>query len=181
LALSGGFADRRLGSSFSYGTFSLEVRRFVPFGTRFTLAAHFHLRYVTSGAGTPFWLLSSLGGETGVNKSALGLPLGTAETWRGGGAGRFVDRNLAAANVELRIRTFELSVSGAHVILELAPFVDVGRVFSSLDTNPFAIDDQHPAGGVGFRAVVRPFVVGYVDVAYGPNGTEVFSGINYPF
>jgi Omp85 superfamily domain len=181
LALFGGFADRRLGSSFSYGTFALEARRYVPFGTRFVLAAHFHLQYMTSGASTPFWALSRLGGETGVDQSALGLPLGTAQTWRGGGAGRFVDRNLVAANIELRTRVFELGVSGAHVIVELAPFVDLGRVFSQLGTNPFDIDDLHPAGGIGFRAVVRPFVVGYVDVGYGADGSAVFSGINYPF
>jgi hypothetical protein len=54
-------------------------------------------------------------------------------------------------------------------------------VFSRLGTNPFDIDDLYPAGGIGFRAVVRPFVVGYVDVGYAADGTEVFSGINYPF
>jgi outer membrane protein assembly factor BamA len=181
VALFGGFADRRLGSSFSYQTFALETRRYVSFGKRFTVAAHFHLQYMTSDTTIPFWALSRLGGETGVDQSALGLPLGTAQTWRGGGAGRFVDRNLVSANLELRTRVFELDVSGTHVFFELAPFIDLGRVFSGLGTNPFDIDDLHPAGGIGFRAVVRPFVVGYVDVGYAADGTAVFSGINYPF
>jgi hypothetical protein len=123
VALFGGFADRRLGSSFSYQTFALETRRYVSFGKRFTVAAHFHLQYMTSGTTSPFWALSRLGGETGVDQSALGLPLGTAQTWRGGGAGRFVDRNLVSANLELRTRIFELDVSGTHMVFELAPFL----------------------------------------------------------
>lgn len=176
-----GFVDRRLGSSLSYVTFGVEGRRYVPLGDRVTLAGHFHLRYLTTGRPTPFWVLSRLGGEAGGDESALGLPLGTALTWRGGGTGRFVDRNLCALNVELRVRVFELGVAGAQIALELAPFIDAGRVFPRLDTNPLAIDDLHPAGGIGFRARVSPFVVGFVDVGYGGDGSAVFSGINYPF
>jgi hypothetical protein len=36
------------------------------------------------------------------------------------------------------------------------------------------------AVGVGFGAIALPFVVAYVDAGYGPNGTAVFSGVNYP-
>jgi hypothetical protein len=63
--------------------------------------------------------------------------------------------------------------------LETAPFVDVGRVFSSLSTLPF--ESLHVAGGIGFRVVIRPVVVGFVDFGYGPEGATAFSGIDYPF
>ncbi|HEV2551943.1 MAG TPA: hypothetical protein VGU20_31840 [Stellaceae bacterium] len=36
-------------------------------------------------------------------------------------------------------------------------------------------------GGVGFRAIARPFIVGYLDIGYGAEGSAIFSGINYPF
>lgn len=36
------------------------------------------------------------------------------------------------------------------------------------------------AVGVGFGAIALPFVVAYVDAGYGPNGTAVFSRVNYP-
>ena len=36
-------------------------------------------------------------------------------------------------------------------------------------------------GGMGFRAIAEPFVVGYVDVGWGGEGPAVLSGINYPF
>jgi outer membrane receptor protein involved in Fe transport len=35
--------------------------------------------------------------------------------------------------------------------------------------------------GLGVRALVRPSVVGYVDVGHGSEGFVAFSGINYPF
>jgi hypothetical protein len=34
---------------------------------------------------------------------------------------------------------------------------------------------------MGFRAVASPFIVGYLDVGFGPEGPAVFTGINYPF
>jgi hypothetical protein len=34
---------------------------------------------------------------------------------------------------------------------------------------------------VGFRAIARPFVVGYVDFGLGSEGVAVFTGLNYPF
>jgi Omp85 superfamily domain len=176
-----GFTEKILGSSDSHVEFGVEARRYLPLGERFTLAAHLHLRYRTANSGNPFWALSSLGGEASGDSSALGLPLGRGQTWRGGGAGRFVDRNLFVANLELRTRLFGLDASGTHIELEVAPFLDVGRVFPRLDANPIVVDDLHPAGGMGFRALVLPFVVGYVDVGYAADGFAFFSGINYPF
>ncbi len=34
---------------------------------------------------------------------------------------------------------------------------------------------------MGFRTVIKLFVVGYVEVGYGNQGSAVFSGINYAF
>jgi hypothetical protein len=72
-----------------------------------------------------------------------------------------------------------MRIASTRLDLEVAPFLDVGRVFSGLDTWP--VSDLHKVLGVGFRGVARPFVVGYVDVGYGSEGTAIFSGIGYPF
>jgi hypothetical protein len=61
----------------------------------------------------------------------------------------------------------------------LAPFFDVGRVFHNPSED--FVTDLHPVGGMGFRGIAEPFVVGYVDVGWGGEGAAVFSGINYPF
>jgi hypothetical protein len=35
--------------------------------------------------------------------------------------------------------------------------------------------------GIGFRAVVRPNIVGRIDVGFGDEGIAVFVGLGYPF
>jgi Omp85 superfamily domain len=179
IALSAGAADRSLLSSASYSEFAADLRRYLPIGKRITLAGQLYVRYVPAGAETPFWAMSWLGGDGPGESSLLGLPVSYEQTWRGGGAGRFIDNNLFLTNLEVRVRVYELDLFNTHGIAELAPFVDLGRVFHNVSTVPFT--NLHPAGGIGFRAIVMPFVVAFVDFGYGPNGTAVFSGINYPF
>ncbi len=73
----------------------------------------------------------------------------------------------------------EADLFGTHGILELAPFLEAGRVWQQMSVNPFS--SLHPVGGMGFRAIAEPFVVGYVDIGWGGEGAAIFSGINYPF
>jgi hemolysin activation/secretion protein len=129
------------------------------------------MQYTPAGNETPFWSMPWLGGEESF--------LYTTETLRGYGAGRFIDNNVAVANIEMRTRVLEATLLGTHGTLELAPFFEAGRVWHRMSGNP--TNDVHPVGGVGFRAIAEPFVVGYVDVGYGGEGPAVFSGINYPF
>jgi hypothetical protein len=179
IALFAGATDRSLMSSGSYSSFAADFRRYFALNDRVTLAGQLYTRYTPAGNETPFWSMSWMGGDGPGESSLLALPVSDEQTWRGGGAGRFIDNNLALANFEVRTRIFEMDLFDTHGILELAPFVDVGRVYHYAAGDPFA--HLHPAGGLGFRAIALPFVVGYVDLGYGANGTAVFSGINYPF
>jgi hypothetical protein len=169
--LYAGIADRRFFSSVSYNRMGLELRHYWTFGKRVTLATHAYLQYTPAGKETPFWSMARLGGEESI--------LYDQETLRGYGAGRFIDDNLSVANVELRTRIFEADIFGTHGVAELAPFVEAGRVFHKMSEDP--VTDLHPVGGIGFRAIAEPFVVGYVDIGFGGEGAAVFSGINYPF
>lgn len=164
-------ADRSLGSSISYTRFGIDLHHYFPIAPNMTLATHAYLQYMPSGNEAPFWAMGRLGGESSL--------LYNEETLRGYGAGRFVDNNVFDANVEIRTRVFDMDIFNTHGILEIAPFLDAGRVFHNVSTNPFG--DLHPVGGVGFRGIAEPFVVGYVDVGWGGEGAAVFSGINYPF
>lgn len=57
-----------------------------------------------------------------------------------------------------RLRAPRCSVLRAeHDRRRAAPLVDAGRVFSPAATFPF--EHLHVAGGMGFRAVIRPQVV----------------------
>lgn len=171
VVLSAGLADRSFLSSASYWTASLNARHYEPIDERRTLAGHVAMRYMPSGSSAPFWALSSLGGDRSI--------IAEEQPLRGFGEGRFVDRNLFAAGLELRSRVADLDLFSTRVSLQLAPFVDLGKVFH--DATEWPLNHLHSAGGIGFRAVAHPFIVGYVDVGYGSEGTAIFSGIDYPF
>jgi Omp85 superfamily domain len=164
-------ADRRFMSSISYTRFGADVHHYFPIGDKITLATHAYLQYMPAGNEVPFWSMGRLGGESSL--------LMDQQTLRGYGAGRWVDNNLFDVNIEMRSRVFEMDIFNTHGILELAPFVEAGRVFHTPREDPFS--DLHPVGGMGFRGIAEPFVVGYVDVGWGGEGAAVFSGINYPF
>lgn len=189
-----GIADRRMGSSISYNRFGGELRRYLTINHRITFAGHMfieyndtggalpqfeysgkpgHRRLVSVGGGgeLPFWAAARLGGEES--------DLTTQQTLRGYGTGRFVDNNLFVMNVEMRTRVWETDLFGTHGILELAPFAEAGRVAHNIGFDP--VEDLHPVGGIGFRAIALPFVVGYVDVGWGGEGGAIFTGVNYPF
>jgi len=167
----GGFASRSFGSSVAYSFFGAEARCYFPLGERITLALHAAARYMPSAAEAPFWALSSLGGDRSV-------PNGQ-EPLRSDGADRYVDENIVATGAEVRTRVAGFDAFGTRVSLELAPFIDAGKVFSNGPGS--VLSDMHTAAGIGVRGVASPYVVGYVDVGYGRGKAEVFTGINYPF
>jgi surface antigen Omp85-like protein len=155
----------------SYSEAGIDGRGFWPIASDTVLAAHLALRYLPTVRDAPFWALSSIGGGESV--------IGGEQPLRGYGAGRFYDRNSFSTTVELRHKVFTFDAVTTKLDIEIAPFVDLGRVFSRTSTNP--LDHLHPVVGVGFRGIARPFVVGYVDVGYGRDGAAVFTGLNYPF
>jgi outer membrane protein assembly factor BamA len=154
-----------------YSETGVDGRGFWPLAPDTVLAAHTALRYLPSADRLPFWALSCIGGES--------TEIGGTQPLRGYGAGRFCDRNSFSASAELRQRVLSMHVISTHVEVELTPFVDVGRVFEGMGTWP--LTQLHKIGGIGFRGLARPFVVGYVDVGYGNEGAAVFTGLNYPF
>ena len=158
------FIPRLLGSSFSAIKYAAEVRKFIPFRERFVLAMHSRINYLQSNDEVPFFEQNDVGGRRSL---------------RGFGSGRFVDRNSFFASTELRTRVYSRQIFGVNAELELAPFFDFGQVFQSSRSSPF--NDLHAVGGLGFRGVVRPQVVGFVDLGLGEQGAAVFTGLEYPF
>jgi outer membrane protein assembly factor BamA len=119
---------------------------------------------MTGGHDIPFFELSTIGGEN---------------TLRGFGDFRFRDKGYILFNVEERIRLFKLRLFDVWSEWEMAPFVDMGRVYSSLRKEP--LEDYQINPGVGFRAIVQPNVVGRVDLGYGKEGINAFVGLDFPF
>ncbi len=119
---------------------------------------------LTGGRHVPFFERSTIGGEN---------------TMRGYGRYRFVDDGFILINIEERIRVFKLYLFGVWSDWEVAPFVDIGRVYSSFGKEFFRHYKINP--GVGFRAIVEPNVVGRVDLGYSEEGLTAFVGLDFPF
>ncbi len=171
VAYGGAAARRGIVNDSMYSEAGLDGRDFWPVLEGTVVASHVALRYLPTSHEVPFWALSSLGG--GVSQTGGEQPL------RGYGEGRFYDRNSFSTSVELRRTVLSFDAIATRVDVELAPFVDVGRVFGRTNTDPF--EQLHHVFGVGFRGIARPFVVGKVDVGYGSEGLAIFTGLNYPF
>ena len=158
-------ADRRLGSHTSFVKFGADWRDFIPLRKgNPILALRAVLHYMSGDLDTPFWEMSALGGHRGL---------------RGFGSHRFIDFNSSLGQAELRTRVYQRKLFGVNFELELAPFGEAGQVFHKLGDSP--VDDLHWVYGVGVRGVVRPQIVGFVDVGRGSEGTAIFTGVDYPF
>ena len=112
----------------------------------------------------PFYELPTLGGET---------------TLRGFGQSRFIDDTAVLFNFEERIPVTQLKAFDYLIDLEVAPFLDIGRVMSGFSIRD--VQDFQVNPGTGLRILARPHVVGRLDVAYGRDGANLFVGLDYPF
>lgn len=169
--LYGGVAAKNGVFNDSYSEYGVDGRGFWPVGPDTEVVAHLALRYLPGSGQVPFWGLSSLGGGESQ--------IGGEQPLRGFGAGRFYDRDSFSTSVEVRHRVFSFDAVTTKLDIELAPFVDLGRVFGKTSASP--LDQLHQVYGVGFRGIARPYVVGYVDIGHGSEGLAVFTGLNYPF
>jgi outer membrane protein assembly factor BamA len=158
--------DTALGASGSFIKYDLEGKAFVPLrpDKRFIVALHAALDYLQHGDNAPFYEKNAVGG---------------IHSLRAYGSGRFRDNNRFVFQGELRSNVYEREIFGVRAHLEVAPFLDAAQVFNS--SHEFPLEDLHVAGGLGFRAVVIPQVVAYVDFGSDGGGPAAFTGIDYPF
>jgi outer membrane protein assembly factor BamA len=153
-----------LGSSAGYRRYEAEAKGYYPLAeARYITVARVAYNQ-TLGDDVPFLEQSILGGEN---------------TLRGYGRNRFIDNSYLLLNLEERIRLFRWTLFNVNTDWELTPFIDFGSVMESLDKAQSRDFEFNP--GIGFRAVVRPNIVGRVDIGFGKDGPAVFVGLGYPF
>jgi outer membrane protein assembly factor BamA len=147
-----------------YTRVGMDTRRYMNhFDKRFVTVIRGAFE-VTGGRKVPFYEQSTLGGENSL---------------RGYGRYRFTDDCFVLVNLEERIKLFRLHLYGVWSEWEAAPFVDVGRVFSTMRGDFFQDIKINP--GIGFRAIVEPNIVGRVDIGYSDEGITAFVGLEFPF
>lgn len=159
-------AARALGSDSSFDRLGVIFKGFHPLDAdhRFITAVRVRSELLLRQELTPFYEWPYLGGFFSN---------------RGFGDWRYIDRNMIAFTVEQRIEVFRLNHFGVISHWEVAPFLDVGKVFPTV--GKFNLRNLKTAGGVAFRASVRPQVVGHVEFGFSREGSAIFMGLGYPF
>ena len=147
-----------------YYRYGLEARKLIPSESKRVILVLRGELQTTFGQEVPFYERSSLGGQNNL---------------RGYGVDRFIDDHLIAFNIEQRIHILRVRILNVAAEFELAPFVDMGKVFNTFRRRP--LQDYVITPGVGFRGIVRPNVVGRIDYGYSNEGGAVFAGLDFPF
>jgi hypothetical protein len=119
---------------------------------------------ISGDASTPFQVRPTLGGAT---------------TLRGFSPNRFFGDARMLINLESRVRMFSLRLFGVTTEFQVAPFLDMGKVFSTTDQLIGSGFEVTP--GVGFRGLTPPSVVGRIDIGVSREGPAIFVGLDYPF
>ena len=154
----------RNGTNPLYTRSEVEIKKLFPSESkRMVLVVRGDLQ-MTNGFQVPFYEKSSLGGQNNL---------------RGYGVDRFIDDHMIVFNVEQRIHVTRMRVANVMAEFEIAPFVDIGKVFNTFNNRQLV--DYKVTPGIGFRGLVRPGVVGRVDYGYSDEGGAVFAGLDYPF
>jgi outer membrane protein assembly factor BamA len=154
-----------LGSDSDYIKSGVEVIWLKPFvNRRVILVTRGLVEAVAGDDDTPFQVLPTLGG---------------ASTLRGFSPNRFFGNARVLANVEVRTKVLALTLFGVRTEFELAPFVDVGKVFN--DFSQLIRGGFEWTPGIGFRGLAPPRVVGHIELGVSREGPAIFVGLDYPF
>ncbi|MFQ5913104.1 MAG: BamA/TamA family outer membrane protein [Nitrospinota bacterium] len=157
------FSQTALGSETSFTRVFGEVKAYVPWpSTQWISVARITSSFVDNRNLVHF------------EQSLLG-----GKDFRGFPSRRFVDRGIFIVNLEERIRVGRLELLRFPFDLETAPFVEFGQVFNTV--GDIELRRIQVSVGLGFRAVVRPNVVGKIDVGAADEGINIRVGVDYPF
>ena len=159
------YSNKKLGSDFEYRTYAFQLKNYYNYKGegRFVTAAHFLLQF-QKGDALPFYAMPQLGESTGLRMA---------------GDGRFTDRGKFVFTIEERITLSKTPFYKFISETEIAPFLDVGTVFSRVSS--FRARDLKYGPGISARLVIRPQLVATIDFAYGSEGTNAIIRIGYPF
>ncbi len=150
-----------------FDRFNVEYKTWITYGeSDQNVVAIRGMMNFMNGPNIPFFAQSMLGGPF---------------TLEGFGNGRFYGYDAAIFNLEDRLKAFDMNLMGVNSEWQIAPFVGVGEVFQTeaqaLNPGNYAINP-----GIGFRALVKPDVVGRMDLGYSTEaGVVTFVGIGFPF
>lgn len=180
---SGWFVDlttemsgRPVGSDFDWVRVTFSPRVYwSPFPKLTDLVVAGRIVESVATADIPFFQMNQLSFTDG-NKYGLG----GLRTLRGFKQDRFVGRAVTLANLELRWTFTDFTIAKKqHFALMLVPFLDVGRVFDTLDD--FELARFRNGQGAGFRIAWNQATIIVVDYGVSREGSSLYINFNHPF
>jgi outer membrane protein assembly factor BamA len=145
------------------GRFSAEARVLWPEFSFANAGSRLFWSYTAGGSNIPFYYQSSLGGSFLL---------------RGFNEDRFIDKGAWEYELEQRITLLQTHIYGVTTDWRIDPFIAVGQVYQDASE---MFRHTKVSGGLGFRAFVRPNVLGRVDTAVGGEGIKVYVELGSAF
>jgi hypothetical protein len=169
------WSTRALGSDYDYGRVTLSFqgyRNLAADPARVILAARFV--YSMQFGNVPFFSEKQIAFNQGDHSG-----LGGYRTLRGFDSDRFVGRNAAFGNLELRWSIAEWTAWRQNFRPMLVPFVDGGRVFDRFENT--SLRDWRFAVGGGLRVAWNLSTIIGFDYAWSPEQDAVYFRLDHPF
>jgi outer membrane protein assembly factor BamA len=143
------WSAKGFGSFANYLRWTTAARVYVsPFPKLAELVIAGRVLYSVQSASVPFFSMNTLATAGGSDDATDQSGLGGERTLRGYRQDRFVGRVASGANAEVRWTFVRFPLFAQHFSLQIAPFVDAGRVFDRVELS-FA--DWKAAAGAGLR------------------------------
>jgi len=159
------YSNKALGADYEYRTYAFQVKNYYNYKEQGIFVTAFHsLLEFQRGEEIPFYARVTMGESTGM---------------RSVGDGRFTDSGKLIFSLEERIRLTHTPFMQFVSELEIGPFIDAGTVFSK--PSEMRMKDFMFSPGFSMRLVIRPQLVGSVEFAAGPEGSNTVLRVGYPF
>jgi outer membrane protein assembly factor BamA len=169
-------SNRAFGSSFDYVRFTVSPRVFYsPFPRWTDLVLAGRVVYSMQTSGTPFFAMNTLAFTDGDRQG-----LGGVWTLRGYNQDRFVGPIAAMTNVEIRWTFLNLpEFLSQNFSLALVPFLDMGRVFDTVQTLTFAGWKRGEGGSL--RILWNKASIIRADVGFSDEGWDLYLDFGHQF
>jgi len=174
--LTSELSGRPLGSDFDWARVTFSPRAYY---SPFPKLSHFVVAgRLVGSVQTEDTPISSMNGLSFTDGNRDGL--GGLRTVRGYKQNRFVGRVAMLANLEVRWTFYEFNIGKRqHFGLMVVPFLDVGRVFDSLDD--FEFRRFRNGQGAGLRIAWNQATIIVADYGISREGSSLYMNFNHPF
>jgi outer membrane protein assembly factor BamA len=172
--LTGEWATRALGSSFDYARVTLAARAYYsPFPRFADVVLAGRVVYSIQSEGVPFFAMDTLALTEGDQAG-----LGGSNTLRGFRQDRFVGPVAALTNLEVRWTFVRFHLLKQLFSLQVAPFLDTGRVFDKVELD---FHEWQVAGGAGAHIGWNQTTIIRIDAGFSREDSGIYIDFGMPF